>query len=428
VSAFSLIFAVCVAVPLLLPIEGFESLPPLAAAASLLSIPWMLAQLCMDAVAHRSGSRLRLAVLLFIAVAVASWISGALTYGITVSASLSFTNWIAIVGLVVAGQSLLTTPRRVGWMLDCWALCHAVLCAVAVVFLMVRFGAELMTSTSRGQFQNALRLLIPSWPNYFGLAISLAICVVYARLLTGARGFAPRLQLAILLVGLLVTFSRGSYLACIVGVAAIRIATGQRRRTVLMFVAGSIFLLLVFMFVPVVNYQLRATFTPDTSQSVGVLERLAFAREALRVWWANPTFGVGFAQFSQVVDPSEVYFGELVQHDLGSVHNEYVTTLLKCGYAGLFSLLLLVAMGYRNLKRLAKHADPALQRLGLAGIGACFALLVDGLTLESLRTVGVAGIFWAMLGGVDVIARQAERPLPDPGPARGWQQALPRSS
>ncbi|HKE96486.1 MAG TPA: O-antigen ligase family protein [Povalibacter sp.] len=410
-SVFPMIFAMCLAVPLLLPIEGFESVPPLAAAASLLSIPWMVAQICMDAVAHREGSALRLAVLLFIAVAIASWISGALTFGISASASLSFVNWIALAGLVVAGQSLLTTPRRLNWMLNGWLTCHVVICAGAVIFLMITFGAQMVSSTERGPFQHAMQAIFPNWPNYLGLAIATAICVAYGRMAGGTRSFAAKVQLAILVAGLLVTFSRGSYLACIAGVAAIRMATGQRRRTVIMFAVGGTFILLVLLFVPAVNFLVRATFTPDTSQSIGVLERLAFAREALRVWWAHPTFGIGFAQFSQVVDPSSVYLGNSVQHDLGSVHNEYVTTLLKSGYAGLFSLMLLVVMGYRKLKLLTNHRDPEIRKMALGGIGICITLLVDGFTLESLRTVGVSGVFLAMLGSADAIARRAEIPL-----------------
>jgi O-antigen ligase len=407
-----MIFAMCLAVPLLLPIVGFESVPPLATAASLLSIPWMLAQLCLDAVAHRDGSRLRLAVLFFIAVAVVSWLSGMLTFGISASASLSLVNWIALAALVVAGQSLLTTPRRLGWMLNGWAMCHVIICAAAVLLLLITFGAQVFSSTDRGPFQRLMRAFIPSWPNYLGLAISTAICVVYAKLAAGSRSFAAKVQLGILVAGLIVTFSRGSYVACIAGVAAIRMATGQRRRTVIMFVVGAIFILLVLAFVPAVNYQLRASFTPDTSQSVGVLERLAFAREALRVWWAHPAFGIGFAQFSQVVDPSEVYSGSLLQYDLGSVHNEYITTLLKSGYAGMLSLLVLLAVGYRPMKRLAKHPDPQLRQWALAGVGICVTLLLDGLTLESLRAVGVSGIFWAMLGSLDAIARRAEDAVP----------------
>jgi O-antigen ligase len=407
VTAIPLLFAMCLAVPLLLPIEGFESLPPLAMGASLASIPWMLAQLCVDAVAPRPGSRLRLAVLFFVTVAVASWVSGARTFGVNASAMLSFLNWIALAGLVVAGQSLLTTPKRLGWMLNGWANCHMVICAVAVVFLLVTFGAQVVSSIDRGPFQHAMQAIFPSWPNYLGLAIATSICVVYAKLASGSRSFTTKLQLAILVAGLIVTFSRGSYVACIAGVAAIRLATGQTRRTILLFAVGSVFILLVLAFVPAVNYQIRATFTADTSQSVGVFERISFAREALRVWWANPTFGVGFAQFSQVVDPSEVYFGNAVQHDLGSVHNEYITTLLKSGYAGLFSMILLLVMGYRNMKRLAKHADPMIRQWALAGIGISVTLLLDGLTLESLRTVGVSGILWVMIGSLDAIARRA---------------------
>lgn len=393
--------ALALSVPVLLPIGEFEAVALLAMTASLLAIPLMFVQFCCDSVESRPGGGLRLLVLGFVGAAFVSWLVGIASFGLDLSATLSFVNWIALGALVVAGQCVLASTRRIGWMLNTWTLSYSLLSVAILIYLCATFGVEMFSSTDRGPFQSAIQSIVPTWPNYFGMAIVVAICIVHSHLILGSSSVVLKAQLVVLLIGLVITFSRGSYIACIVGITTISIAAGGKRRVILLALGGSVLALLTGFFVPAVRYQLIATFTPDTSQSLGVFERLAFAREALRVWMEQPTWGIGFFQFAKFVDPAEVYFGLLYRADLGSVHNEFLTTLLKSGWVGMLSLAAIIIAAIRVCRRAVRSAEPRARQLGLAGLGITAALLVGGFTLESLRTIGVSGIFWALVGALD---------------------------
>ena len=410
------LFALCVSLPLLLPIPGLEAVPPFAMGAALLSILLLMGQFLLDLVGRREGGTIRLIVLLFVGAAVASWLAGVLSFGFDAGAALSFVNWIALVGLVIAGQVMLASPRRIGWMLNTWVISLSLVALLVVVYLTLSFGPQLFTTTDRAPFQVALRGFIPSWPNYFGVALSTAVCVGYGRLAAGARPPFLRTQLAVLMVGLIVTFSRGSYVACIAGVGAITLVTGSRSRTALYFMVGGTLMVLIGIFVPAVNYQFLATFESDTSQSLGVLERFAFAREALRVWLERPAFGIGFSRFADFVDPALVYSANEQQSDLGSVHNEYVTTLLKGGWVVALALVLFLFAAFRLLRRVSRHPDLQIRQWGVAGIGVMANLCVAGLVLESLRTISVSAIFWVLVGALDGLMRKHRAAIAEPAP------------
>jgi O-antigen ligase len=286
-------------------------------------------------------------------------------------------------------------------MLNTWVISHSVIAFAVLIYLSSAFGSQIVTSTNRGPFQVAMQSLIPTWPNYFGVALAIAICIVYGRLLVGSRGRFLKVQLVVLAAGLVITFSRGSYLACVAGVTAITIVSGLHRRAILLFSSAIILAVSAGLLVPAVRYQFLATLAPDTSQSLGLIERLAFAREALLVWWNHPTLGIGFLRFDEFVDPAHVYFGMSRIRDLGSVHNEFVTTLLKSGWVGAVALFVFLASAFRIFRRASRQFDSDTRQWGIVGIGIGAVLLVSGFALESLRTVAVSAIFWALVGALD---------------------------
>ena len=404
--AVPFLFAACLAVPVLLPLPGFETVPPFAMGVAMFSIPFLFIQLCMDSVASRPGSVLRLGALLYVCAAVCAWVVGTFAYGPDGGAVLSMLSWISLVAVAVAGQTLLTTTQRVAWILDIWVMWYSLVSAAAAVYLFAKFGGGLITSTSRAPFQFAMRELIPSWPNYFGVGIATAICVVYGRMLAGMGGFVSRLQLVALLVGLFLTFSRGSYIACIAGMFVMTFVSGSRLRAILMLLAGSVATVAAVIFIPAVNFLVLASFQPGTSQSLGMIERVAFTREALLLWWENPMTGIGFRRFADFADESLVYAdGKMQASPLGSVHNEFVTTLLKGGWLGAASLLVVLILGYRIFKRAARNPDPRVRHYGIVGFGVAAALLAAGMVTESLRTIAVSGMFWVLIGALDVLGR-----------------------
>lgn len=405
--ALPIFFAIGIALPLLLPIPGFESVPPLAMGVAMLSIPLLMLQLSFDVVYQRQGGQLRLVALILVVAAFASWMTGVRTFGFRTSAALSCLNWIALVAVMVAGQALLRTRLRVEWMLNTWVVSHAAIAGVVVVYMLATFGGQILSSTDRGPFQAAMRLAIPSWPNYFGVALALALCIAYGRIATGSRSIFTRLQFLVLALGLMLTFSRGAYVACIAALLAMTLIAGKRRRIIYLFMGIVLFVAAVGLGVPTVRYQFIATFDVGTSQNIGVLERLAFAREALIMWWERPFFGIGFVGFSELAEPSLVY-STGPQAALGSVHNEYLTGLLKGGLIGLGATVLFLANAVSILRRCLRSAVPGLRQQAVIGSGITVTLLLAGLTLESLRTIALSGIFWVLIGALDGTLRNPD--------------------
>jgi O-antigen ligase len=404
--AVPLLFAAALAVPVLLPIPGFENVPPFAMAAALGSIPFLFIHFCLDSVASRPGSALRLGALLYTAAAIFSWLAGIVLFGPDAGATLSFISWISLVSVAVAGQTLLTSAQRVSWLLNTWVTYYALVSFFAAFYLIALFGSSLITSTSRTPFQVAMRDLIPSWPNYFGVAIAIAVCIVYGRIRSGASSLVSRLQLVALLIGLFLTFSRGSYLACIAGMFVMTFVGGSRLRAMLMLFVGLIATFAAVIFIPTVNFLVMASFRPGTSQNLGLIERLAFQREALLLWWDHPMTGIGFRRFADFADMTLVYAdGGQQASALGSVHNEYVTTLLKGGWLGAASLLVFLVLAFRVLKRTVRHEDLRIRQFGIVGFGVAAVLLTACMATESLRSIAVSGVFWALMGALDRISR-----------------------
>lgn len=396
-------FGVALALPVLLPIPGFESVPPIAQAVTLVSLLFLAAQFGADAARPRRGGALRLVIYGFVVAAIVSFAAGWVYYGANTAAAISFINWIAIGGLVVAGQVLLTSSRSLDRMLSVLVGAYTLLSLGIVLYLVARFGAQIFGSTNRGPFQVAVRVFMPSWPNYYGVAVGVAITVLYGRLLAGARQPAARPQLFVLLVVLLTTFSRGALLACLCGTLVMTVVSGRFRRTIPIFVGSMVVAGALASLLPAVRYQFVATFTPGTSQSVGVFERLAFAGEALRLWSAHPLVGIGFHQFLELADPSRVAHTGGTGATLGSVHNEYITTLLKGGLIVMALFLVLLTTAAHVFRDAARSADRDVSRLGITGLGMLTVLVVGGVSLESLRTVLLSGPFWALVGGVDAL-------------------------
>src|SRR5690348_13812715 len=76
----TVVFAVSVSVPLLLPIRGFEAVPPLAQGVTLASVLFLAGQLGGDAASPRPGGGLRLTVYTFVVAALISFGAGAVIY------------------------------------------------------------------------------------------------------------------------------------------------------------------------------------------------------------------------------------------------------------------------------------------------------------------------------------------------------------
>jgi O-antigen ligase len=287
-----------------------------------------------------------------------------------------------------------------------WAGVHSILALMVVCYVLGQFGSEVFVSEDRGPFQVAVRDLLPAWPNYFALAMGVAICVLFAHVLANRAGPFTWFQLTALFAGLLISFSRSGWLVCFASLLVMSVASGRLRRAMPVFVMLGLIAILVGTQIPGIRYQIQASLTPGTSQSVTLVRRVAFAVEALRIWWRDPMVGIGFARFDQYATLAELSrisaVGARGVETLGSVHNEYLSTLLKGGLITVVGFAAFLIGATRRLWRLARdrNVPEALRWLAITGLGITSVLLIGGLGAESFRTLSSSAAFWILVGGL----------------------------
>jgi len=181
------------------------------------------------------------------------------------------------------------------------------------------------------------------------------------------------------------TFSRGGYLAALVGVLMLGIVKDRKLLVLLV-----CFLFTWQLIVPTAVHQ-RVTMTKDEN---GQLE--ASAQERVDLWkesWTsighNPVVGNGFATF------------QLMPHvdGLRDTHNWYVKVLVETGLIGLLmALALLQQMLALSLRLFRKASDSLFKGLGL-GLFVCICTCMTANIFGDRWTyLEITGLMWVLLG------------------------------
>jgi O-antigen ligase len=407
-GAVTFALALGVALPINVAFGEIELAAGVAQAIAVASVFLLLpAQFMADCVRPRGGSEMRLAVFVVVLTSIMAWAAGAIERGTSLGATLSVLNWIALGGMVVLGQALVGDLRRLEVVIRTWTAIQGCVAGGSVMYLIGRFGSQLVTSTARTPFQQAMHEILPSWPNGAGLTFAVTACMCYGQIRGGRSGIAVRLQLAVLVTGALVTFSRNAWLSTAAGVGMMMFVTRDRSRSLVPPVLFGAAVMGLVSLLPPIRYQIEASWTPGASEQLSILERLAFAAEAVRVWRDHPLVGIGFARFDEFANLARLSTGTTVAAGYvpGSVHNEYLSTLVKGGIVSAGSFFAFVLLSGRMLYRLATRAatDPRLRRLGIVGVGILTVLCVGGFGGESFRQIAISAPFWLLVGGVSML-------------------------
>jgi putative inorganic carbon (hco3(-)) transporter len=230
-------------------------------------------------------------------------------------------------------------------------------------------------------------------PLAYGSNQTAAFLAQFAMFFWGFVQFAKRkkvilmgyLLVAATLFATMYTFSRGGYLAVLVGVLILGLIKDRK----LLFVLG----LFLLTWQTVVPTPVRERVTM-TQSSGGKLESSAQERVDL---WSNaeqsilrsPLLGNGFATFQ---------FGQHVDN-LKDTHNWYVKILVETGIVGLvFAIFLLqqfLAMTYRLFKR---ATDPLYQGLGLGLFVAMCSCLIANCFGDRWTYLEITSLLWVLAG------------------------------
>ena len=230
-------------------------------------------------------------------------------------------------------------------------------------------------------------------PLGYGSNQTAAFLAQFAMFFWGLAQFLKRKKFKLICYGLVATtvfttmytFSRGSYLALIVGVFVLGLL---KDRKLLLLVA--VFLMTWQTIVPTAVRE-RVTMTHDSS---GRLE--ASAQERVNLWTAaeasiasNPIFGTGYATY------------QLQDHGAGlrDTHNWYVKVMVETGIIGMVFVLVLLQQLLALAYRLFRIADDPLYRgLGLGLFLAICSCMVANFFGDRWTYLEITGLLWVLVG------------------------------
>lgn len=334
--------------------------------------------------------------------------------------------WLAMLCVYLSLSTILTNPRRVETLLFALSSVAGVLGLLACVqYVMIEFfGAEMDFAMAWCDIDRAIYGLFPfkmevgsgfnrscatfTNPNILGQFMVLVIPFVAAYGFSGRRS-APkilaRVSLLLSVAGLLVTFSRGAYLA--LGAIAIVMCIANIRRLVPILMV----LCSVVMLMPDAVYARLATM--GNASDVAIIERFELWGIAMQLFLQAPLFGHGAGVSSTFnILQQEGYYN-------AHMHNMFLQILAEGGIVGLGLLLFIIWKLFRTGFELVIHA-PKTRMHGAAIIAFCAGFCVCGMFDYPLFTPKLVGTVMIVLGLSDALGFQQVK-----HPSCSVAQALP---
>jgi putative inorganic carbon (HCO3(-)) transporter len=219
-------------------------------------------------------------------------------------------------------------------------------------------------------------------PNPYGLYLSFIIVLTYALLHTKQRRSA-RVALVLLLacsgLSLLLTYSRGAWIALLVSAAVV--ATLTRWRSALAALGG---IVLVLTFVPHILYRFEDV--TGTAHQGSFWWRVQLWKKMASLVGSNALFGHGLGSF--------YYFSQG-----WAAHNDYLRLAFETGLVGLVLYLCSVlSIGFFVLRRIRGEVDPLSRVLSVAFCGLVAGFLVASAVENVVMMPVLQWYFWALAG------------------------------
>lgn len=346
---------------------------------------------------------------------------------------------VAAIGVLftVDAAALFFLPRLVGFTLAQVLAVVAVIGGIIISAAVLAIGQAILMPglfgmvPVRGRFGEELRLAsFFGDPNVFGAFLVSAIPFA---LIGAARLPDRRLRLAagsiafLLLLALWLSFSRGAWIALVLGVGTILLIVD--RRALFIGVIAGILSFGTAVYMPrnlMVPNQPRPNIVDSTVDRVGAIGiggdlRTLFMIQSIPIVRDHPLLGVGPGRFGGAVAhayPTPIYdeygFGPLFWNpSQRTVDNFWLHLLVETGVLGAAAFLAAVLVpGMRVLR--AAGASAGWRRIALGGIAAGTAgLAVSSATTMLLEANSIAFLFWLLLGLGVLVAAASRATSPD---------------
>jgi O-antigen ligase len=230
-------------------------------------------------------------------------------------------------------------------------------------------------------------------PDNLGIMLNLAIVVVSAILLSSpSRNLKTVLGIAmcIMVVSLVATFSRKSYLGTSVGTMFVVANYKKPFRAVLigLFGTGLILVVIFAMFPSIADVFVHRLSTYLAPLEVSISERAATWKFALNLFKRSPVLGHGVGSFYVIALQAD--------SPLFLIHNFYIYVLTELGFIGFALFLFCMIQIVREYVQFYRNIQDRSKRILAAGmIGGVIGLAIQA----GFRTFGLTDpIFWGFYG------------------------------
>ncbi len=325
--------------------------------------------------------------------------------------------WFAMLCVYLSLATVLTTPRRMEAAMFALSSVVGVLGVMACVqYVLVGFcGFDTDVTMLWVEVDKAVYGLLPirfnlgsgfnrscatfTNPNLYAQFTVMMVPLMAAYGFSGRRSTAKiltRISLLIAVGGLLVSFSRGAYLA--LGAIAVVMCIANIRRLVPI-------LMVVFSVVPLLpNSIYLRLFSMGNGSDVAIVERFELWGVGMLLFLKAPLLGHGFGVASTFEGIQQA--GYYVCH----VHNLFLQVLAEGGVVGLVLLLFLLWKLFRTGFELIIHA-PKCRNYGAAVIAFCAGLCMCGMVDYPFFTPKTITVVMIMLGVTDALGfAEVKRP------------------
>lgn len=306
---------------------------------------------------------------------------------------------VAAVMMFIVLERLLTDMRRV----------RRVLVAVFVAAIPPILLGGLQAVTGHGKFvTGGVSRVLGTFlhPNTFGFFLSMFLLMAIAMY----RHCTPRVQLV--LIGfiavcggmLVLTYSRGSWAAFVVGLAVVGVL--QSKRVFGALIAGGVVAVVAVPSVVSRISNLGAGSSVTGSSGNSLVWRFGYWSEVIKLNHNNPITGIGLKGTKYLTDQSK------------APHNDYLRAYTETGLLGLLGFLLVIIALVAIARRALRQAHPGLERGIAVGFAAVLvAYLIDSFGDNLMSEVVVLWYFYAFAACALAVARLGTPPPPKLPPA-----------
>ncbi|HEY0777089.1 MAG TPA: O-antigen ligase family protein [Gemmatirosa sp.] len=243
-------------------------------------------------------------------------------------------------------------------------------------------------------------------PNFAGALILLALLVLLARMAFGVR--VPRWKPLTLITGLVLTFSRSSFLGLFVGGLVLISVRGLRRQYAR--IAAAV-VAIALPFTPlIIRYGME--YQKFTLSDGSAIQRTIMWLRGLTVLADHPLLGIGFNTYGFV---QRAYGWDIVGRDGFGLDGGLLFIGVMTGFVGLAVYVGMYALMWRRCQRVWRDAaaTPEARGTALGVAAASLAIVVHSCFVNSLLLPFVMEPLW-VLWGLVFLYRHESRPVVEP--------------